>query len=88
VLKSRLRNEYELDADLEASPYDVARWISGPEADVEKFISVYRSQMAEDRDAAPVFLAKSNWELGYVADKFPTLRFARTRERADVQAQG
>ena len=88
VLKSRLRNEYELDADLEASPYEVARWISGPEADMEKFLSVYRAQMAEDRDAAPVFLAKSNWELNYVADKFPNLRFAKTRERADVQAEG
>ncbi len=88
VLKSRLRNEYELDADLEASPYDVARWISGPETDMEKFLSVYRSQMAQDRDAAPVFLAKSNWELNYVAGKFPNLRFAKTRERADVQAEG
>ena len=29
VLKSRLRNEYGLDADLEPSPYDTARWISG-----------------------------------------------------------
>jgi peptide chain release factor 3 len=88
VLKSRLRNEYDLDADLEASPYEVARWVSGTETDMEKFTSVYRAQMAEDRDAAPVFLAKSNWELGYASDKFPNLRFAKTRERADVQAEG
>ena len=39
-----------------------------------------------DRDGAPVFLAKSNWELGYVADKFPNLNFAKTRERGDVHA--
>ncbi len=87
VLRSRLRNEYGLDADLEASPYDTARWLSGPQADIEKFLGIYRGQMAEDRDRAPVFLAKSNWELGYVAEKFPSLRFAKTRERADVQAQ-
>src|SRR3984885_7979521 len=87
VLKSRLRAEYDLDADLEASPYDTARWLSGPEADIEKFLGVYRGQMATDRDGAPVFLAKSNWELGYVADKFPNLRFAKTRERADVHAE-
>ncbi|HEX9160046.1 MAG TPA: peptide chain release factor 3 [Rhizomicrobium sp.] len=84
VLKSRLRAEYGLDADLEASPYDTARWISGPPVEIEKFISFYREQMAEDRDRAPVFLAKSNWELGYVSDKFPGMAFARTRERADV----
>src|SRR5579862_1269252 len=84
VLKSRLRAEYGLDADLEASPYDTARWISGPADEMEKFISFYREQVAEDRDRAPVFLAKSNWELGYVAQKFPAIKFARTRERADV----
>jgi peptide chain release factor 3 len=87
VLKSRLRAEYGLDAELEASPYDTARWLTGPEADIDKFLGVYRGQMATDRDGAPVFLAKSNWELGYVADKFPALRFAKTRERADVHAE-
>jgi peptide chain release factor 3 len=42
--------------------------------------------MATDRDGAPVFLAKSAWELGYVADKFKTIRFAKTRERHEVHA--
>ena len=87
VLKSRLRNEYELDADLEPSPYDTARWISGPETDTDKLIAMYRNQMAQDRDGAPVFLAKSAWELGYVADRFKTIRFAKTRERADVHVE-
>ena len=88
VLKSRLRNEYDLDADLEASPYDTARWISGDATELEKFIAANRGQMAEDRDGAPVFLAKSSWELGYVAGKFPNIKFAKTRERSDVQAEG
>jgi len=88
VLKSRLRNEYDLDADLEASPYDTARWVSGAEADIQKLIETYRNQMATDRDAAPVFLAKSNWEMGYVTEKFPKLAFAKTRERSDVHAEG
>jgi peptide chain release factor 3 len=87
VLKSRLRNEYELDADLEPSPYDTARWVTGPQAEIEKLIATYRNQMATDRDSAAVFLAKSSWELGYVAEKFPTIAFAKTRERHDVNAQ-
>ncbi|HTT84772.1 MAG TPA: peptide chain release factor 3 [Rhizomicrobium sp.] len=86
VLKSRLRAEYGLDTDLEASPYDTARWISGTPLELEKFISFYRNQMAEDRDRASVFLAKSEWELGYVAPKFPSIKFAKTRERADIHA--
>jgi peptide chain release factor 3 len=87
VLKSRLRAEYGLDTDLEASPYDTARWISGPAAETEKLTSFYREQMAEDRDGASVFLAKSNWELNYVSQKFPAIVFAKTRERADVHAE-
>jgi peptide chain release factor 3 len=87
VLRSRMRDEYGLDVELDMSPYDTARWISGDEADIEKLVSTYRNQMATDRDGAPVFLAKSNWELGYVADKLPKLKFAKTRERHEVHAQ-
>ncbi len=88
VLKSRLNAEYGLDADLEPSPYDTARWISASPADTEKFIAANRGQMAEDRDGAPVFLAKSAWELGYVSGKFPDVKFAKTRERGEAQAIG
>ena len=88
VLKSRLNAEYGLDADLEPSPYDTARWISANEADTEKFVAANRGQMAEDRDGAPVFLAKSAWELGYVSGKFPNVKFAKTRERSDVHEAG
>ncbi|MGH6872475.1 MAG: peptide chain release factor 3 [Rhizomicrobium sp.] len=87
VLKSRLRNENDLDADLEPSPYDTARWVTGPDADLQKLIETYRNQMATDRDGAPVFLAKSAWELAYVTEKLPRLAFARTRERSEVQAE-
>jgi peptide chain release factor 3 len=86
VLRSRLRDEYGLDAELEDSPYDTARWISGEPAELEKFRSTHLGQMATDRDGAPIFLAKSAWELGYVADKFPKIAFAKTRERHDVHA--
>ncbi len=86
VLKSRLRDEYGLDAELEASPYDAARWLGGAPADLQKFVESNRGGMAEDRDGAPVFLAKSNWELNYSAEKFPKIKFAKTRERSDVQS--
>jgi peptide chain release factor 3 len=87
VLKSRLHAEYELDVALEPSPYDTARWISGDEAEIEKFLGVHRGQMATDRDGAPVFLAKSAWELGYVTERFPKIKFEKTRERHEVHAE-
>jgi len=86
VLKSRLVAEYDLDADLEPSPYDSARWLSGGDAEIEKFSSANRGGMATDRDGAPVFLAKSAWEIGYVAERFPNVRFLKTRERHELHA--
>jgi peptide chain release factor 3 len=86
VLKSRLVAEYGLDAELEASPYESARWLAGPEAEIEKFVAGNRGGMATDRDGAPVFLAKSSWELGYVEEKFPKVKMLKTRERHEVQA--
>jgi peptide chain release factor 3 len=87
VLKSRLVAEYDLDADLEPSPYDSARWLQGSEAELEKFATANRGGMATDRDGAPVFLAKSAWEIGYVAERFPNVKFLKTRERHEVHAE-
>ncbi len=87
VLKSRLVAEYGLEAELEASPYDSARWLAGSEAELEKFAAANRGGMAADRDGAPVFLAKSAWELGYVAEKFPQVKMLKTRERHEVHAE-
>lgn len=87
VLKSRLVAEYDLDADLEPSPYDSARWLSGTDVEIEKFAAANRGGMAADRDGAPVFLAKSAWEIGYVADRFPNVKFLKTRERHEVNAE-
>jgi peptide chain release factor 3 len=37
--------------------------------------------MADDIDGEPVFLAKSAWEIGYVAERYPKVTFGRTKER-------
>jgi peptide chain release factor 3 len=81
VMADRLASEYQLDVIFEASPYAEARWISGTDADISAFTAAYRSAMADDIDAQPVFLSKSGWETGYVAERYPAVSFARTRER-------
>ncbi len=81
VLLSRLEAEYKVAAGLEPSPYDTARWIGGAETEVKNFADLNKGAMAKDRDGNPVFLAKSAWEVGYVADRYPALTFAATRER-------
>jgi peptide chain release factor 3 len=81
VMADRLGEEYGLEVIFEHSPYAEARWIDGTPADVEDFMSKYRGQMARDIDQAPVFLAKSSWETGYVTERFPKVAFTKTRER-------
>jgi peptide chain release factor 3 len=82
VMADRLGGEYNLDVVFEAAPYAEARWLAGADGDIETFASTHRTAMAEDIDAAPVFLAKSAWEIGYVTEKFPKLAFERAKERA------
>jgi peptide chain release factor 3 len=82
VMADRLETEYGLDVIFESAPYAEARWLAGSRADLEDFAGKHRTAMAADIDAAPVFLAKSAWEIGYVTERFPNVRFERTKERA------
>ncbi|MBB4152151.1 peptide chain release factor 3 [Sphingomonas jinjuensis] len=82
VLLSRLDAEYKVAAALEPAPFDTARWVSAADAgELKTFMDQNRSAMAKDRDGNPVFLAKSAWEVNYVADRYPKVSFAATRER-------
>ncbi len=82
VLDERMKAEYGLDVMFEQSPYQAARWVSADaRADLEAFIEKSSSQMAEDVDGAPVFLGKSAWEIGYVQEKNPKIRFKDIKER-------
>ena len=81
VLLSRLEAEYKVAAGLEPAPYDTARWIGGEAADVKQFADENRGAMAKDRDGNPVYLAKSAWEVGYIADRYSRVTFAATQER-------
>jgi peptide chain release factor 3 len=82
VLLSRLEVEYKVAAGLEPAPFDTARWVSAADpAELKAFTDLNRSAMAKDRDGNPVFLAKSAWEVGYIADRYAKVTFAATRER-------
>jgi peptide chain release factor 3 len=81
VMADRLSGEYALDVVFEPAPFAEARWIAGERADLEDFSTKHKSAMADDIDGQPVFLAKSAWEIGYVTERFPKVRFLRTRER-------
>jgi peptide chain release factor 3 len=81
VLVSRLEAEYKVEANLEAAPFDTARWVSGDEQPMRDFISFNGGNMAKDRDGHPVFLARSAWDVNYQQEKHTSLKFSATKER-------
>ncbi|MFC4293275.1 peptide chain release factor 3 [Sphingorhabdus arenilitoris] len=81
VLISRLEAEYKVEAVLEPSPYDTARWLIGGDDKIRAFMDINSALMAKDRDGVPVFLAKSAWDVGYQQEKHPDLKFSATKER-------
>ena len=83
VLQTRVEAEYQVNIALEAAPFETARWVSADDkADIDLLISTQRQAMAEDRDGAPVFMARNGWELNLVRERHPKIRFAETRERS------
>jgi len=81
VMADRLGGEYALDVVFEPAPYAEARWLVAAKADMDDFESKHRTAMARDIDGQVVFLAKSAWEIGYLAERFPKVAFERTKER-------
>ena len=59
VLQARLGAEYGVRAGFEASPYALARWVSGDAARLALFLDTQRTAIADDLDGDPVFLATS-----------------------------
>jgi peptide chain release factor 3 len=81
VLISRLEAEYKVEAVLEASPFDTARWLKGSEAALKSFAEISISNLARDRDGDMVFMARSAWDVSYQQEKNPELAFSATKER-------
>jgi peptide chain release factor 3 len=82
VLVARMTEEYKITVEFEVSPYQAARWVTADDPGVlKRFKERNAANMAEDRDGAPVFLARDTWELNYTAREWPNVKFHETRER-------
>ena len=83
VLAARTQVEYGIAVSFEAAPYTAARWVScSDRAEFERFMGNHQDAMAEDRDGAPIYLARSSWLLGHTIENWPNIEFAATRERS------
>lgn len=82
VVIERLAAEYNLEVDFEPAPYNVARWIACDDPKtLEAFLDKNKSATGTDLDDDPVYLAKNAWDVGYVEEKNPDIRFTKTKER-------
>ena len=75
VLAARLAGEYGVAIGFEATPYALARWVTGPRERIETFIASNRSAIADDVDGDPVFLATSAFMLRRTSEITPELAF-------------
>jgi peptide chain release factor 3 len=81
VLKERLQGEYTLPVSFEMSRFSVCRWISSDQpAELEKFLTVKRGDIARDLDGDPVFLAQDQFSLRYESERYPAIKMVAIKE--------
>lgn len=81
VLKERLSAEYGLPVSFEMARFSVCRWISSADkADLERFVTSHRGDIARDLDGDPVFLASDQFSLNYEAERWKMIDMVAIKE--------
>ena len=80
VLASRIEQEYSLPVRFEGSQFTSARWVSGPKAELERFVNINKGHIAEDHDGDVVFMTRLQWDIDRVQRDFPELKLTATKE--------
>jgi peptide chain release factor 3 len=82
VLADRIRTEYNIGALFESMQISLARWVEADDLQVMKrFINANESEIAEDHNDAPVYLARSQFILDRTQQEWPDVRFLKTVEQ-------
>ncbi len=83
VMAERVKHEYDIEVVYEAASFAAARWVLCPEEKtLKKFCEAHNAYIADDHSGAPVFLARSDWQLEHAADDFPGVTFTATKGAA------
>lgn len=76
VVKFRLLNEYGADAVFTNLPYTCSRWYRCDDLKaLQDFESYFQTQVVFDVNDYPMMLFKDDWELNYISEKHPDIRF-------------
>ncbi len=86
VLAARIETEYGLEVHFESCSFITARWIEADEPLLlKKYIEAIPANVAEDHTGAPIYLARSKWQLEHALDKFEGIRFQLTKETGQLR---
>ncbi|HEX9018842.1 MAG TPA: peptide chain release factor 3 [Anaerolineaceae bacterium] len=75
VVQARLESEYGVQTTLERLDLTLARWVKGPEMEIERIPTRSEVIVARDSDEKYVALFSTPFYLKYTAEKFPKLSF-------------
>ncbi len=81
VAAHRLKGEYNVEAIVEPTQVQLARWIAcDDEKELKKFRDKAHDNLAEDGDGQLVYLAPTRVNLSLTEERWPQIRFLATRE--------
>lgn len=80
VLASRIEIEYGLPVRFEPSQFTSARWITGPEENVTKFVNINKGHISYDNDGDLVYMTRLQWDIDRVERDHPELKLSSTKE--------
>ena len=75
VIAARLESEYGIKAILDTRPHVAVRWVTRPEDARPLTVTTSGALTAKDRTGRDVILFESAWELGYITQANPEVRF-------------
>lgn len=81
VIMARLKTEYDVDAAYDQVDYATARWVQCENRKrLDEFKRANQRNLALDAEGNLTYLADSEWQLGFVLEKWPEIKFMKTRE--------
>ncbi len=76
VVQHRLQNEYGVETRLEPMGFQVARWVDGGWASLEKIGRVFNCKTVQDSWMRPVLLFKNDWNLNQLLEDHPEIKLS------------
>ncbi|MDR1997862.1 MAG: peptide chain release factor 3 [Candidatus Margulisbacteria bacterium] len=80
VVRFRLENEYGAQCAYQAYEAAFAYWLDGGEKDLKEFTAEKPLRIMRDIEDKLVFLFKGAWEVKFIQEQFPQIRFYKTSE--------